>query len=118
MPGQKLPDQPPPTFLLQLATLLKQRKRRAVGRYVYNEQEYLLELDMPQAGGDREHLLPFRGKVRNLGTGHETPVPRSGWPTAAIPSFPVRIEFQARSFYALLLKRLPALRHSRTPISP
>jgi hypothetical protein len=66
------PDQAPPTFLLQMATLLKQRSRRAVGRYVYNEQEYLLELEATQPGRNREHLLPVRGKIRNLRTGYET----------------------------------------------
>jgi hypothetical protein len=103
----KLPDQPPPTFLLQLATLLKQRQRRAVGRYVYNEQEYLLELDMPQAGGDREHLLPFRGKIRNLGTGHETPF-RLWLADGSDSIVPVRIEFQARSFLRLTFEAVPA----------
>jgi hypothetical protein len=103
----KLPDQPPPTFLLQLANLLKQRKRRAVGRYVYNEQEYLLELDMPQAGGDREHLLPFRGKVRNLGTGRETPF-RLWLADGSDSIVPVRIEFQARSFLRLTFEAVPA----------
>src|SRR5258705_7705912 len=39
------PNQVPPTFLFQLATLLKQRSHRALGRYVYSEQEYLLELE-------------------------------------------------------------------------
>ena len=99
-------DQPPPTFLLQLTTLLKQRKRRAVGRYVYNEQEYLLELDMPQAGGDREHLLPFRGKVRNLGTGRETPF-RLWLADGSDSIVPVRIEFQARSFLRLTFEAVP-----------
>jgi hypothetical protein len=103
----KLPDQPPPTFLLQLATLLKQRTRRAVGRYVYNEQEYLLELDMPQPGGTREHLLPFHGKIRNLGTGRETPF-RLWLADTSDSIVPVRIEFQARSFLRLTFEALPA----------
>ena len=103
----KLQDQPPPTFLLQLSTLLKQRKKRAVGRYVYNEQEYLLELDMPQAGGDREQLLPFRGKVRNLATGHETPF-RLWLADGSDSIVPVRIEFQARSFLRLTFEAVPA----------
>jgi len=96
----KLADQPPPTFLLQLATLLKQRTRRAVGRYVYNEQEYLLELEMPQSSGNREQLLPFHGKIRNLGTGRETPF-RLWLADASDSIVPVRIEFQARSFLRL-----------------
>jgi hypothetical protein len=103
----KLADQPPPTFLLQLTTLLKQRKRRAVGRYVYNEQEYLLELEMPQAGGTREHLLPFHGKIRNLGTGRETPF-RLWLADASDSVLPVRIEFQARSFLRLTFEAVPA----------
>ena len=61
-----LPNQTPPTFLLLVTTLLKQRTRRAAGRYVYNEQEYLLELEAPQNGPDREHLLLYKGKIRNL----------------------------------------------------
>jgi hypothetical protein len=103
----KLADQPPPTFLLQLATLLKQRKRRAVGRYVYNEQEYLLELEMPQAGANREQLLPFHGKIRNLGTGRETPF-RLWLADAPDSILPVRIEFQARSFLRLTFEAVPA----------
>ena len=35
-----LPNQAPPTFLLQLVTLLNKRIRTATGRYVYSEQEY------------------------------------------------------------------------------
>jgi len=99
-------NQAPPTFLLQLATLLKQRARHAEGRYVYNEQEYLLELDTAQTGRDREHLLPVRGMVRNLRTAHE--VPFRLWLEDATDSIiPVRIEFQPRSFLRLTFEALP-----------
>src|ERR1700722_3608051 len=61
----------PPTFLFQLATLLEQRARHAAGRYVYDEQEYLLELETSQPGGhDRQVVI--RGGVRNQRTGHQT----------------------------------------------
>jgi hypothetical protein len=103
----KSPDQAPPTFLFELAALLKQRTRRAVGRYVYNEQEYLLELEMPPGGRDREHLLPVRGMIRNLRTGHETPF-RLWLEEASDSVVPVRIEFQARSFLRLTFEALPA----------
>ncbi len=102
-----LPNQAPPTFLLQLTDLLKQRTRRAVGRYVYNEQEYLLELDRPQSGKDREGLLQVRGKIRNLHTGIESPFRL--WLEGASDSIvPVRIEFQPRSFLRLTFEAVPA----------
>jgi hypothetical protein len=94
------PNQAPPTFLLQLATLLKQRSRRSVGRYVYNEQEYQLELDTPQAGRNKERLLPVRGKIRNLRTGYETPF-RLWLEEASDSIVPVRFEVQPRSFLKL-----------------
>ena len=94
------PNQAPPTFLLQLATLLKQRSRHAVGRYVYNEQEYQLELDAPQTGRNRERLLPVRGKIRNLRTGYETPF-RLWLEEASDSLVPVRFEVQPRSFLRL-----------------
>ncbi|HMC61265.1 MAG TPA: hypothetical protein VKJ01_18900 [Candidatus Solibacter sp.] len=103
----KSPNQAPPTFLYQMAALLKPRTRRAVGRYVYNEQEYLLELEGPPTGGDRERLLPFRGKIRNLRTGHET-VFRLWLEEASDSIVPVRIEFQPRSFLRLTFEALPA----------
>jgi hypothetical protein len=92
------PNQTPPTFLLLVATLFKQRTRRATGRYVYNEQEYLLELEMQPAGRDR--LLPFKGKIRNLRTGKET-LFRVWLENDSDSIVPVRIEFQARSFLRL-----------------
>jgi plasmid stabilization system protein ParE len=94
------PKQTPPTFLLLLATLLKQRSRRAVGRYVYNEQEYQMELDAPQAGRNRERLLPVRGKIRNLRTGYET-LFRLWLEEASDSIVPVRFEVQPRSFLRL-----------------
>jgi len=100
------PDQSPPTFLFQLATLLKQRARRAVGRYVYSEQEYLLELEALQPGKNRERLLPVRGKIRNLRTGHET-LFRLWLDEASDSIAPVRIEFQPRSFLRLTFEALP-----------
>lgn len=102
-----LPNQTPPTFLFQLATLLKQRTRRAVGRYVYDEQEYVLELEAPQTGADRERLLPVRGKIRNLRTGRET-LFRLWLESGSDSIVPVRIEFQARSFLRLTFEALPA----------
>jgi hypothetical protein len=92
------PNQAPATFLFQLATLLKQRTRRAEGRYIYSEQEYLLQLEVLQPGRDR--LVPVRGMTRNLGTGHETPF-RLWLEEANASVVPVRIEFQPRSFLRL-----------------
>jgi hypothetical protein len=102
---QKSPNQTPPTFLLQAANLLKLRAGRAAGRYVYNEQEYVMELEATQAGRDR--LLPIRGKLRNLRTSHETlfRVWLDGGSDSVVP---VRIEFQARSFLRLTFEALPA----------
>ncbi len=100
-PNHMWPNQVPPTFLLQLATLLKQRARRAVGRYVYNEQEFLLELNAA-ASRDREGLLPVRGKIRNLRTGKEN-LFRVWLEDAPDSVVPVRIEYQARSFLRLTL---------------
>ena len=99
-------NQAPPTFLLQLAALLKQRARRAEGRYVYNEQEYLLQLEVAPTGRDRERLLPVRGMVRNLHTAHE--VAFRLWLEDTTDSIiPVRIEFQPRSFLRLTFEALP-----------
>ena len=99
------PNQAPPTFLFQLATLLKQRTRKAVGRYVYNEQEYLMELDAAQAGRDR--LLPVRGKIRNLRTGYET-LFRLWLENASDSVVPVRFEVQPRSFLRLTFEAVSA----------
>ena len=78
-----------------------------MGRYVYNEQEYLLELEATQPGRNREHLLPVRGKIRNLRTGYETPF-RVWLEEASDSIVPVRIEFQPRSFLRLTFEALPA----------
>jgi hypothetical protein len=99
------PNQTPPTFLLLVATLLKQRVRRATGRYVYDEQEYLLDLEMQAAGADR--LLPFKGKIRNRRTGKET-LFRVWLQNDSDSIVPVRIEFQARSFLRLTFEAMPA----------
>jgi hypothetical protein len=48
------PNQAPPTFLLQLVALLNKRIGTATGRYVYNEQEYLLTLERQQPVRSRE----------------------------------------------------------------
>ncbi len=101
----KSPNQVPPTFLLLLATLLKQRARRTAGRYVYNEQEYLLELDTQQPGRDR--LLPIHGKIRNLRTNYDT-VFRIWLEEGSDSVVPVRIEFQARSYLRLTFEAVPA----------
>ena len=99
------PSQTPPTFLYELVSLLKLRTKRAEGRYVYNEQEYRLELESAQKGRDR--LLPVRGTIRNLRTGHE--VLFRLWLEDAMDSVvPVRIEFQPRSFLRLTFEALPA----------
>jgi hypothetical protein len=100
------PNQAPPTFLFQLATLLKQRARHAEGRYVYNEQEYRLELEAPQTGHERDRLLPVRGITHNLRTGHEVPF-RLWLENTADSIVPVRIEFQPRSFLRLTFEALP-----------
>jgi hypothetical protein len=94
------PDQAPPTFLYQLAALLRKRSRSAAGRYVYGEQEYLLALESQQPSRGRERLLPVRGKIRNLRTGTETTF-RLWLDEASESIVPVRFEFQPRSFLRL-----------------
>src|SRR5205085_2334067 len=101
------PKQAPPTFLLQLGTLLGQRARHAAGRYVYNEQEYSMELDAQKTNSSRERLLPIRGKVRNLHTGNETHF-KLWLEDASDAIVPVRIEFQARSFLKLSFEAVTA----------
>jgi hypothetical protein len=83
---------PPPTFLFQLEALLKQRAKGS-GIYVYNEQEYLLELGTPQQG-------VIKGSVRNQRTGNRTAF-RVWVDKAPNPAIPVRIEIQPRSFLRL-----------------
>jgi len=94
------PNSVPSGFLAELAALLKQRSRHAVGRYVYNEQEYSLELDSAGQGAGAARLLHVNGKVRNLRTGRQTPF--QVWMEPAPGSIvPVRIDFQPRSFLRL-----------------
>jgi hypothetical protein len=92
------PQQAPPTILCQIATLLKQRAKRASGRYVYNEQEYQLELEAQAP--TRERLVPIRGKIRNLRTAYETKF-RIWLEDGSESIVPVRIEFQPRAFLKL-----------------
>lgn len=102
----KLPDQPPPTFLFQLEALLKQRAK-CNGMYVYNEQEYLLELGVPQQGRPPDRLLAIKGAVRNQRTGNRTAF-RVWLENAPSSVVPVRIEFQPRSFLRLTFEALPS----------
>jgi len=96
----------PPTFLFELARLLQQRARHAVGRYIYNEQEYSLELEAAQAGGGTARLAPVHGKIRNLQSGRQTPFQL--WMEEAPGSVvPVRIDFQPRSFLRLTFEAVP-----------
>jgi hypothetical protein len=90
-----------------LAALLRKRAKRAAGRYVYNEQEYLMEIEASPQSGSAERLLTVRGSVRNRRTGHQTPfrVWVEDSPGSVVP---VRIEFQPRSFLRLTLEALPA----------
>ena len=100
----KSPDQPPPTFLFQLEALL-QKKAKCAGTYVYNEQEYVLELGEPQQGGSSGGLLAIKGAIRNQRTGHRTAfrVWIEDSPNSVVP---VRIEFQPRSFLRLTFQAL------------
>ena len=89
-----------------MATLLSRRTAHAAGRYVYNEQEYLLELDAPEwgkPGGKANRLLPVRGKIRNRRTGRQTPF--TIWMADSAGSIiPMRIEYQPRSFLRLVFE--------------
>ena len=98
------PDQAPPTFLFQIATLLQQRTGRATGRYVYSEQEYTLELE---TGRSRDGLIPVRGKIQNLRTRGDTSF-RLWLEEGSDSIIPVRIEFQPRSFLRLTFEAVPA----------
>ena len=99
------PTQPPPTFLFALATLLKQRQKRTAGRYVYNEQEYTLELDTLPPGKDR--LVPIHGKIRNLCTGKES-LFRLWLEAGSTSIVPVRIEYQPRAYLRLTFEAISA----------
>lgn len=103
----KSPDHAPPTFLHQLATLLAKRTRSAAGRYVYNEQEYLVEIETQQRGSSRTGLLAFRGKTRNLRTRNETRF-RVWLEDSSASIVPVRCEIQPRSFLRLTFEAVPA----------
>ena len=92
----KSPGTPPPTFLFQLESLLKQRAKRA-GVYVYNEQQYVLELSAPQQS---DGLLAIKGSIRNQRTGNRTTF-RVWLEKAPGSVVPARIEFQPRSFLRL-----------------
>ena len=105
-PWPNTPSQPPLTFLFLLANLLRQRSRRAAGSYVYNEQEYLLELEAPDAGRSREPLLPVRGKIRNLRTKNET-LFRVWLENSSESIVPIRFEVQPRSFLRLTFEAIP-----------
>jgi hypothetical protein len=101
-------SQPPPTFLFELATLLGQRARQASGRYVYNEQEYLMELDAPQigkAGGNADALRQVHGKIRNQRTGGLTNF--TVWMEEG-SIVPMRIEYQPRAFLRLVFEGVAA----------
>jgi hypothetical protein len=95
----------PHTFLCELATLLKPRARHAAGNYIYNEQEYALELDAAQAGTGTARQIQVRGKVRNRRTGHQTPFTLWMEEGSVVP---VRIDFQPRSFLRLTFEAVPA----------
>jgi hypothetical protein len=99
----------PPTFLYELTMLFKQRARHTAGRYVYNEQEHRVELDIgsPTTEGPAERLLPVRGKLRNLRTGRQT-VFRLWLEDKPDSVLPVRIEFQPRSFLRLTFEAVTA----------
>jgi hypothetical protein len=98
----------PSSFLLELATLLKRRQPQTSGRYVYNEQEYAMEVEMPQPHAGKDGLLAIHGRVRNLRTGRVTPFQL--WLDGVAGSVaPVRIVFQPRSFLRLTFEAVPAI---------
>ena len=101
----KSPDRPPSTFLFQLEALLK-RRAKCAATYVYNEQEYVLELGAPQPGGPPARLLAIKGSVRNQRTGDRTAF-RVWLENAPENVVPVRIEFQPRSFLRLTFDAVP-----------
>ena len=96
----------PPTFLSELAKLLGYRAKQAVGTYVYNEQEYMLELTSPQAGKPRnatDRLVAVHGRIRNKRTNGRTTF--TVWMDDTAGSIvPVRIEYQPRSFLRLVFE--------------
>lgn len=102
----KAGSQTPPTFLFELARLLREREPRGVGRYVYNEQEYRLEIDRTQRATAEDQaagLRPVHGKIRNLRTGSQNTF--TLWLDEASGSIvPIRIEYQPRSFLRLVFE--------------
>ena len=98
-------QQAPPTFLSQLTTLLAQRALRCSGGYVYNEQEYLLDLESQRADRNAVGSFAARGQIRNLRTGHNTRF--RVWLEDG-SDLPLRIEFQPRSFLKLTFTAVPA----------
>jgi hypothetical protein len=101
------PNQTPLTFLAAFTNLLPRRTGRAVGRYVYNEQEYRLELEAQKPTRDAVPLLPVHGKIRNLRTSNETSF-RIWLEKDSASPVPVRIEFQPRSFLRLTFESVSA----------
>jgi hypothetical protein len=101
------PNQAPLTFLAAFANLVQQRTGRAVGRYVYNEQEYRLELEAQKPTRDPVPLLPVHGKIRNIRTLKETAF-RVWLEKDSTSPVPVRIEFQPRSFLRLTFESVSA----------
>jgi hypothetical protein len=99
----------PPTFLYELTRLFRQRVQHATGRYVYNEQEHRVELEMgpPITEGRAERLLPIRGKTRNVRTGRQTAF-RLWLEDKPDSVLPLRIEFQPRSFLRLTFEAVGA----------
>ena len=100
-----LANQAPPTFLFQMAALLEQRATHAAGPYIYNEQEYLLELETSPPGGN-ERLRLIRGAIHNSRTSYQTAF-RLWMEDSSRSIVPVRIEFQPRSFLRLTFQALP-----------
>jgi hypothetical protein len=98
-------DQPAPTFLAEIVKLFGATSKRSSGRYVYNEQEYLLELEREEPGRG-ERLIPIHGKIRNVRTKVDTRfrVWLEGGPESILPA---RIEFQPRSFLKLSFTAVP-----------
>ena len=95
-------NQAPPTFLFQLANLLERRAKQANGVYVYNEQEYSLELEAAQPAANGRPLI-IRGTIRNQRTENLTAF-RLWMEDSSV--LPVRIEFQPRSFLRLTFEAL------------
>jgi hypothetical protein len=96
----KSADQPPPTFLFQLERQLKQ-KTKSSGMYVYNEQEYLLELGTRQQGSPPDRLLAISAPGIGLRSVY-------GLKTRRTPWSPSESSFNLARSSALPLKPCPA----------